>query len=102
MSEDLSTLETEAAALPPVAPPMAPTDADVTRIYAVELFGRHFAVKASGHPAVRAHMVRKLRDEIDIRLGTFVDGHNHARMGIEVEVAGEGETAPLFGDGGTA
>ena len=63
------------------------SDSDKSITYVADVFGGTFIVQAKTRAHLRAHLVRRLRAEVNIRLATFDDGIEAERLGIETEVA---------------
>lgn len=62
-----------------------------TRPYVAQVFGQTFIVECAKVGQVETHLVKRLRDEITVRLATFEDGVEAANLGIDVEMYGEPE-----------
>lgn len=91
--------ETDREALVLTGPDTAPPEpaARPTRPYMAQVFGKTFAIDADSRDAAIAHLVRRLRKEVSLRVAEFEDGATCALEGIPLEVASTGDVLP-FGE----
>jgi hypothetical protein len=63
------------------------SDKDGYITYVARVFDADFIIEAKGRPQVRAHLVRRLRKEVTMRVADFADGVEAERLGLPTERA---------------